>query len=372
MLAVLRSIRPTALIAALVAATMLATSTVDIAPGDTLTSIAARKGITVAQLVEWNDIADPDFIVAGETLVIRAETSDGDGRSHVVEQGDTLSVLAARFGTTVGALVALNDISDPDRIIAGQVLELSAESASDDSTESDGVDQDAGSPDSPDGSIRYLVEPGDTLRSIARAHGLKARDLAKANDISDPDLIFIGQILAIPEQSDDAPDESRDPATTTVPPAPTEPETTTTEAPSPSTVPEVTPDASTGLATLFERWSLAYGVDRSLLEALLWHESGWRVDAVGPGGHLGIGQLSPDTVEFIESRLLGLDLDPLDASDGIQMAARYLRYLLDRTIDERTGLAAWNQGLHGVNTEGVSATAGVFADEVLAIRSQRS
>ena len=112
-------------------------------------------------------------------------------------------------------------------------------------------------------------------------------------------------------------------------------------------------------------------IHENLLEALLWKESAWRADAVGPAGHLGIGQLSPDTVAFVEERLLGLDLDPLDASDGIQMAARFLRYLRDRTDSDRTALAAWNQGLHGVLTDGISAAAAAFADDVLEIRRQR-
>jgi hypothetical protein len=53
------------------------------------------------------------------------------------------------------------------------------------------------------------------------------------------------------------------------------------------------------------------------------------------------------------------------------MAARYLRYLLDRTDDDREALAAWNQGLDATNTDGISASAAAFADEVLAIMSRR-
>jgi soluble lytic murein transglycosylase-like protein len=119
-------------------------------------------------------------------------------------------------------------------------------------------------------------------------------------------------------------------------------------------------------------WAAAYGVDRGLLEALVWVESGWQPAATGPDGRLGIGQLSPETVTFVEQSLLGLDMDPLDASDGIRMAARYLRYLLDRTDDDRGALAAWNQGLERTNTDGISASAAAFADEVLAIMSRRA
>jgi len=46
------------------------------------------------------------------------------GATYKVKRGDTLSAIAARFGTTVKVLVTLNDISDPSRIHAGQVLKL--------------------------------------------------------------------------------------------------------------------------------------------------------------------------------------------------------------------------------------------------------
>jgi LysM repeat protein len=46
------------------------------------------------------------------------------GATYKVKRGDTLSAIAARFGTTVKVLVSLNHISDPSRIHAGQVLKL--------------------------------------------------------------------------------------------------------------------------------------------------------------------------------------------------------------------------------------------------------
>ena len=85
-----------------------------------------------------------------------------------------------------------------------------------------------------------------------------------------------------------------------------------------------------------------------------------------------IGHGSPSTAAFVEERLLGLDLDPLAASDGIQLAARYLRYLLDRTDAEREAVAAWNQGLADVRNTGISAAGNVYADAVLSIRASRS
>ena len=381
MLAAVRSIRPLSALAVFVATGMLATHTVDIAPGDTLTQIASEHGVTVAQLVAWNDIADADLIFAGETLVVRVDREDGSPTTYLIRPGDTLSAIAGRFGTTIGALAAANGLADPDHIVSGHLLSLEDQP---DETDSPAT-----------GTSTYEVRAGDTLLGIARAHGLKTATLVTVNGLADPDRIFEGQLLTIPaDDSDPTPPTTTTPSTTapsttttTAPPTTTTPTTTTpsttttTAPPTTTTAPPATttapssppsPGSGTGLASFFEKWSDSYGVDRSLLEALLWKESNWRADAVGPDGQLGIGQLNPDTVAFVEQRLLGLDLDPLDASDGIQMAARYLRYLADRTPDERTALAAWNQGLDGVNADGVSAGGGAFADSVLEIRANRS
>jgi LysM repeat protein len=370
-LAVFRSSRLLGALTILGVTSSLAVSSVEIAPGDTLSEIASEHAVSIAELAEWNDIADPDLIYAGDTLIIA--TSGEDSPTYVVRAGDTLSAVARRFGSTIARLVDVNQLADPDHIEIGQLLDLSARSktaARDPET--------AGEPDS-DEVGTYTVAAGDTLIRIARLNGLRTTDLMQANDLSDPDRIYVGQTLTIPTLADRG-ERPSTPTTTTVP-------TTTTAVPTTSSLPppppppsttaaaprsEPSPGSGTGLVGFFDQWSAAYGVDRGLLEALLWKQSGWQADWVGPGGHLGIGQLSPAAVEFVEQRLLGVDLDPLDASDGIRLAARYLRFLIDRTDDERTALAAWTQGLDSVTEGGISEAGGAFADEVLAIRSRRT
>ena len=98
----------------------------------------------------------------------------------------------------------------------------------------------------------------------------------------------------------------------------------------------------------------------------------FRALEIGDDGRLGIGGLTEAQVELVESRLLGLDLDPLDTSDGVRLAARYLRYVQDRTHTERDALVAFRQGLSSFLDDGAKSSAESFADEVLAIRDQRS
>ncbi|MCT2590937.1 LysM peptidoglycan-binding domain-containing protein [Streptomyces sp. N2-109] len=89
--------------------------------GDTLSEIAERFGTTVEQLVKWNHIEDPDVIGVGRRLTV-AKSDSPQLTHYTVKRGDTLSEIAERFGTTVEQLVKWNHIEDPDVIGVGQRL----------------------------------------------------------------------------------------------------------------------------------------------------------------------------------------------------------------------------------------------------------
>ncbi len=176
------------------AATGAAPSSYTVAPGDTLSALAARFGTTVGALAAANRIADPDYIEVGQVLRIAgpsaADAGASDAGTYTVAPGDTLSALAARFGTTVGALAAANGITDPDLIEVGQVLSLSGPAVQTVSVvrSGPGGGSDAGT---------YTVAPGDTLSAIAARFGTTVAALAAANGITDPDLIEVGQVLSL-------------------------------------------------------------------------------------------------------------------------------------------------------------------------------
>lgn len=95
--------------------------------GDTLSGIAYKYGVSVQQLVSWNNIRNPNLIYAGNTLVIYANSSVAPQPSqniYVVKRGDTLWGIAMRYGTTVNRLVALNRIPNRNLIYPGQVIRL--------------------------------------------------------------------------------------------------------------------------------------------------------------------------------------------------------------------------------------------------------
>jgi len=89
--------------------------------GDTLSEIAQACGLAVKELAEANNIANPDLIKKGATLVI--PTVDTTKR-HIVKSGDTLSKIAKKYGYTVAELVTANDIANADLIQIGQLIVL--------------------------------------------------------------------------------------------------------------------------------------------------------------------------------------------------------------------------------------------------------
>jgi tyrosinase len=90
-------------------------------PGDTLSGIAQRFGVSLQALEAANpQIPDPNRIFPGQVIHI-----PGTRRTYVVQPGDTLSGIAQRFGVSLQALEAANpQIPDPNRIFPGQVVHI--------------------------------------------------------------------------------------------------------------------------------------------------------------------------------------------------------------------------------------------------------
>lgn len=95
-----------------------------IQPGDTLFAISRRFGVSVAELVRINNIANPNFIRAGATLIIvrPSPAPPPNFTVYVVQPGDNLFRIALRYGTTVTTLAVLNNIPNPNLIFIGQRL----------------------------------------------------------------------------------------------------------------------------------------------------------------------------------------------------------------------------------------------------------
>lgn len=156
-----------------------ADGTYTVKSGDTLSEIAADFGVTVVELVKWNGITNPNVISVGQIIKFSGSSSASFGySSYTVKSGDTLSGIAARFGTTVAELARINNIADPDIIYVGQVIKING-----------------GAPTAT--SQYYTVQSGDTLGGIAAKFGTTVAALASLNNISNVNLIYAGQVLKI-------------------------------------------------------------------------------------------------------------------------------------------------------------------------------
>jgi soluble lytic murein transglycosylase-like protein len=193
------------------------------------------------------------------------------------------------------------------------------------------------------GTLSYVVQPGDSLSVVAKRFSMSTKDLAAANQIKNIHRVRIGATLTIPVP--------KIKASSKLPPALlAHPERLT-------------------LLPLFEKWAQAYGVPADLLKALAWMESGWQNDVVSVVAARGIGQLTPNTVTFINDRLLGAKLDPAVPEHNIQMSSRYFAYLLGRSGgDQRNALAAYYQGFASVQKNGVLPVTAAYVADIVALQ----
>ena len=154
-------------------------TTITIRYGDTLSELAIEYNTTVERLVELNNIANPNLIYAGDTLIVpTSDPSSNITQIYVVQYGDTLSKIAQEYGTTVATLASINNIQNVNLIYVGQIIKIPSSSY--------------------DMSHRlYVVKRGDTLWGISRRFGVSIARIVMLNRIANPNLIYPGNVLRI-------------------------------------------------------------------------------------------------------------------------------------------------------------------------------
>jgi LysM repeat protein len=97
-----------------------------VVPGDSLSRIAVRFGTTIWYLASVNGIANVNRIYSGMHLFVPCGHTPPPPCNcwYRVRAGDTLFRIALRYGTTTGALAAINHISNPSRIYSGTWLRV--------------------------------------------------------------------------------------------------------------------------------------------------------------------------------------------------------------------------------------------------------
>ena len=231
-----------------------------IKPGDSLSKIAAAHGVKTAELKELNNISDVNKIRIGQKLILPdyskpsasqpAETSAksadakaaASGDAYVVKPGDALSKIASAHGVKTKDLMAANNLTDANKIRAGQKLVIPGAKKAD-KTEAKATDkkdekkadqpaeekkaeaQTAEAPVAPlpapvpeaapavapapapeaapasgfqDAMLDYTVQEGDTVEGIARLFVVSKDDILKVNGIAAGTEVVPNQKIKIP------------------------------------------------------------------------------------------------------------------------------------------------------------------------------
>lgn len=158
-------------------------STYTVVSGDTLSGIGGKTGSDWHSIAQINGIPAPYTIYPGQVLRLAggpAPIPAPAGGSYTVVSGDTLSGIAAKFGTSYQTLQAINAIADPNKIFPGQVLKVPG-----------------GPAPTPPSVKNYTVKSGDSLSAIASQYGTSWQRLAQINGLANPSLIYPGKVLRV-------------------------------------------------------------------------------------------------------------------------------------------------------------------------------
>ncbi|KAF1360803.1 LysM-domain-containing protein [Lizonia empirigonia] len=190
------------------------TTTYVVKQGDTLSAIAAQYGVGFCDIAKANSISDPNFISIGEKLIIPEPTGTKDNTSclktpaplvcvttdpctYVVKSGDTLTTLAASAGVGICDIAKTNNIADPNLIYVGETLVIPKATGTKDDTSCMNTKPSLACVTTD--PCTYVVKSGDTLTTIAASAGVGICDIAKSNNIANPNLIYVGETLVIPK-----------------------------------------------------------------------------------------------------------------------------------------------------------------------------
>jgi LysM repeat protein len=287
--------------------------------------------------------------IAAVGLTATAGAAHAD-EQYTVRSGDTVSHIAARYGTTVSAVRSANGLDARAFIREGQHLTIPTQATSSPAVAAAPAAAAAGS---------HAVVSGETVSSIAKRYGTTVSAIVSANGLDSRAFIRAGQTLTIPG------------ATTTTAAA----TTTTTSNLVGNTfagrtyAPAVVASANQNKAALLSMGvpsaaqmqekvaatARAMGVDASLAQAIAFQESGFNHSAVSPANAIGTMQVIPSSGEWA-SQLVGRQLNLLDPDDNVVAGVAILRSLLKSSGgDLPTAIAGYYQGATSVKKNGMFA-----------------
>ena len=281
---------------------------------------------------------------------------------YKVKNGDTLSHIAHRYGTTVKRLVALNNLpGNGNAIYAGEVLKVPGSTTSTRPPKRSQL-----------GRVTYVVKPGDTISKIAKRYKCSQANLLAANRLRASDHIYAGKPLQVPVKIRPKPPAK----------SPTAAKNKNNTFAGRTYAAHVVARADRNRAILKNRKlptrsqmrslivgaAKRYGVDPELALAVSWQEAGWKQRVVSPANAVGAMQVIPSTGRFAAG-IVGRDLDLLTPRDNVTAGVVLLEWLTGAARLD-IAVAGYYQGLGGVKKNGMYPDTKLYVQNVLRIKAR--
>lgn len=393
------------------------TMTYQVQKGDTVWGIAQRTGSTVAAIISANGLSSNALIHPGQQLQIPSATSSAAATTSTtassqtaassnsssaqqkitIKSGDTLSGLAAKYGTTVSAIMTANNMSSTV-IYAGRSLLIPGTSSqttvttsktatTNTTTSATATQSTSSSAAASTGATTITIESGDTLYGLALTHGTTVQAIMQANNMSNT-TIYTGRTLTIPGASSTTSSSSSSTTQST-----TSGTSSSTSVPQrvgntflTYTYPQATVDAANvnldtllriGVPTRAEMQALVrqtavdMGLDPALAQAIAMKESSFNHASVSPANAIGTMQVIPSSGQWA-SQLVGRELNLLDPQDNVTAGVAILRQLVRTSSSVDIAIASYYQGAGSVARNGMYSDTKQYVASVKALMAQFS
>lgn len=188
-----------------------AQATYKVRQGDTLSGLAQKSRLTVAELKRLNNLSS-DKLKLGQVLTVAkasaaAKAAKGTASSgktqvatssatHTVKSGDSLYVIAQKAKISVAELKRLNNLAG-DNLKLGQVLVVSNSAGSTKTASAAAI---SGKAQATTASATHKVKQGDTLSEIAQKAKISVAELKRLNNLSGNNL-KLGQVLVVSKKA---------------------------------------------------------------------------------------------------------------------------------------------------------------------------
>ena len=316
------------------------------APAKAGTHVTTERSTRSLSLVSRQAPAGPasHVIASKQASVLKQAPTAPAATSYVVQSGDTLWGIARKHNSSVAAIANANGIKNTNYLRIGQKLTIPG--ATQASTSSSSTSKPASTATT--STTRHVVASGETLSSIAKKYGTTSGALQQANSLSNPNRIYVGQVLTIGGASTSS---SSSVGNTFL--GYTYPESTTSAAnANKNALTSSSVPSRAEMKQIVRQTAIKMGVDPTLALAHAQVESGFDQSAVSPANAVGVMQVIPSSGVWA-SQLVGRNLNLLDPYDNVTAGVAIIKWLQANASSKDQGIAGYYQGLGGVRKYGM-------------------